>query len=44
MEHNRDYTILMTLVAKLYNFYHSKKSRRKFVYIEAIEKNSYWLC
>lgn len=29
MEHNRDYIILMTLVTKLYNFYYSKKSRRK---------------
>lgn len=37
MYHTRDYSILMTLVAKLYNIYNSMKSRRIFGPIEAIE-------
>lgn len=37
MDHTRDYSILMTLVAKLYNVYNSMKSRRIFGPIEAIE-------
>lgn len=37
MYHTRDYSILMTLVAKLYNIYNNMKSRRIFGPIEAIE-------
>lgn len=37
MYHTRDYSILMTLVAKLYNIYNSMKSRRIFGPIEAVE-------
>lgn len=37
MYHTRDYSILMTLVAKLYSIYNSMKPRRIFGPIEAIE-------
>lgn len=37
MSHTRDYSILMTLVAKLHNIYNSMKSMRIFGPIEAIE-------
>jgi len=37
MYHTRDCSILMTLVAQLYNIYNNMKSRRIFGPIEAIE-------